>query len=98
MCGSGAGLCAKVAIYPLDMIKKRLQIQGFESGRIGFGKNQYYSGFLSCARGIVLNEGLRAFYKGLSPSLIKATVSVGCHFYFYEQFCHLLALALDAKK
>jgi len=36
--GSGAGLLAKAGIYPLDLAKKRLQVQGFEIARVKFGK------------------------------------------------------------
>jgi hypothetical protein len=38
LCGSLAGICAKTFVYPLDMARKRLQIQGFQHGRVGFGK------------------------------------------------------------
>jgi hypothetical protein len=38
LCGSVAGICAKTFVYPLDVARKRLQIQGFQHGRIGFGK------------------------------------------------------------
>ncbi|XP_046992790.1 mitochondrial thiamine pyrophosphate carrier-like isoform X1 [Schistocerca americana] len=38
ICGSLAGICAKALVYPLDLAKKRLQIQGFETARSSFGK------------------------------------------------------------
>jgi solute carrier family 25 thiamine pyrophosphate transporter 19 len=38
MCGSLAGLVAKVVVYPLDLSKKRLQVQGFEEARLHFGR------------------------------------------------------------
>lgn len=33
-----AGLCAKAVCYPFDLCRKRLQIQGFQDVRKGFGK------------------------------------------------------------
>lgn len=38
ICGSLAGLGAKSVVYPLDLTKKRLQIQGFEVARKKFGR------------------------------------------------------------
>ncbi|XP_066991693.2 mitochondrial thiamine pyrophosphate carrier [Anabrus simplex] len=38
LCGSLAGACAKTVVYPLDVARKRLQIQGFEKARIPFGQ------------------------------------------------------------
>ncbi|PNF16543.1 hypothetical protein B7P43_G07185 [Cryptotermes secundus] len=38
VCGSLAGIGAKIFVYPLDVARKRLQIQGFQHGRVGFGK------------------------------------------------------------
>lgn len=38
--GSAAGACAKVCVYPLDVLKKRLQIRGFEEARQQFGKRR----------------------------------------------------------
>jgi len=38
LCGSLAGMCAKTFVYPLDVARKRLQVQGFQHGRVGFGK------------------------------------------------------------
>ena len=90
VCGSGAGLCAKLIVYPLDLTKKRLQIQGFEHGRKGFGQNVAYHGMLHCLKTSIMQEGLLALYKGLSPSLLKAVVTSAMHFCVYEQTCELL--------
>lgn len=89
ICGSGAGLCAKVAVYPLDLTKKRLQVQGFGYGRVVTGKFRTYTGFVDCLRSIAVNEGILAMYKGLSASILKAVVTAGIHFSTYEQFCSL---------
>ncbi len=50
MCGSAAGLAAKLTVYPLDMTKKRLQIQGFQYGRTGFGQTHSYTGYVNDVR------------------------------------------------
>lgn len=34
-------------------------------------------------------EGVRGFFKGLSPSLLKAALSTGLMFFWYEFFCNL---------
>ena len=90
VCGAWAGLGAKMAIYPLDLLKKRLQIQGFQLGRSKFGRTDTYNGLVHCMKIVSQKEGIFAFYKGLSPSLLKAAVSVSFHFLSYEWCCHLL--------
>ena len=93
VCGSGAGFGAKLAVYPLDLTKKRLQVQGFERGRKGFGRMQEYKGLANCMRTIVTDEGFRGLYKGLTPSLLKAVVSAACIFFSYEQCCNVIRYA-----
>jgi len=83
--GSAAGLISKVAIYPLDLSKKRLQVQGFDKARIPFGKVVHYTGLYDCLRRTLIEEGISGVYKGLTPSLIKATVTTGLTFMFYEE-------------
>ncbi|XP_033630466.1 mitochondrial thiamine pyrophosphate carrier-like [Asterias rubens] len=89
-CGAFSGICAKTVGYPLDLLKKRLQVQGFEEARKSFGKVRRYNSMLHCISCIVKEEGLGGLYKGLSPSTLKAFGTVGFMFCFYEKACHVL--------
>ena len=84
VCGSAAGLCAKTVVYPLDVVKKRLQIQGFEYGNVVVGTNRKYRSVFHCMRQVVAYEGVHALYKGFGPSVLKALVTTGLHFSMYE--------------
>ena len=83
-------MASKIIVYPLDVVKKRLQVQGFESARHKFGATQQYSGFVSCLVRVARGEGARGLYKGLNPGLLKAAVGAGCNVSMYEQLCHML--------
>lgn len=88
--GSAAGLVAKTTIYPLDLARKRLQIQGFEHGRKGFGKFFRCTGLRDCLVLSARTEGLRGLFKGLWPSQLKAAATTAMHFTAYEQALMLL--------
>ncbi|XP_069655192.1 mitochondrial thiamine pyrophosphate carrier isoform X2 [Haliaeetus albicilla] len=90
VCGSCAGIISKTLTYPFDLFKKRLQVGGFERARAAFGQVRMYRGLLDCIRQIMREEGPGGFFKGLSPSLLKAAVSTGLVFFWYELFCSLL--------
>ncbi|NXW15049.1 TPC protein, partial [Circaetus pectoralis] len=90
VCGSCAGIISKTLTYPFDLFKKRLQVGGFERARAAFGQVRMYRGLLDCIRQIMREEGVGGFFKGLSPSLLKAAVSTGLVFFWYELFCSLL--------
>lgn len=87
--GSIAGFLSKLLIYPFDLAKKRLQIQGFKANRTYFGENFVCKGFFNCIIKTVKYEGFTALYKGLFPSLVKASIVSSLHFLFFEQFCNL---------
>uniref|UniRef100_A0A4W4GVE1 Mitochondrial thiamine pyrophosphate carrier n=1 Tax=Electrophorus electricus TaxID=8005 RepID=A0A4W4GVE1_ELEEL len=84
--GSIAGVISKTMTYPCDLFKKRLQVGGFEEARLSFGQVRTYHGFVDCMVRIAREEGLRGFFKGLSPSLLKASLSTGFTFFWYEFF------------
>jgi len=90
ICGGAAGMAAKILTYPLDVIKKRLQVVGFDAARSEFGALHTTHTFLPTLRNTVLKEGLSGMYKGLCPSIFKAVLSSGLSFLFYEETCRLL--------
>uniref|UniRef100_A0A2K5UQ08 Mitochondrial thiamine pyrophosphate carrier n=1 Tax=Macaca fascicularis TaxID=9541 RepID=A0A2K5UQ08_MACFA len=89
LCGSGAGVISKTLTYPLDLFKKRLQVGGFEHARAAFGQVRRYKGLMDCAKQVLQKEGALGFFKGLSPSLLKAALSTGFMFFWYEFFCNV---------
>ncbi|KAF7641194.1 hypothetical protein LDENG_00289570 [Lucifuga dentata] len=90
ICGSAAGMISKTVTYPFDLFKKRLQVEGFEEARVHFGQVRHYRGLVDCVVQIAREEGFRGFFKGLSPSLVKAALSTGFTFFWYEFFLNAM--------
>lgn len=90
VCGSGAGMISKAITYPFDVFKKRLQVGGFEAARVHFGQVRSYKGLVDCMAKIAKEEGVQGFFKGLSPSLVKAALSTGFTFFWYEFFLNVM--------
>lgn len=84
VCGGLAGMTSKSITLPLDVIKKRLQVQGFEVARKQFGCVGDYNGLLDTVRKILQQEGLFGFYKGMFPGILKTSITTSVSFYTYE--------------
>ncbi|RWS32007.1 mitochondrial thiamine pyrophosphate carrier-like protein [Leptotrombidium deliense] len=97
ICGGIAGVTAKVIVYPLDLVKKRMQVQGFNNARQSFGKTVNYSGLFDCLIKVVKMESFLGLYKGLYPSLIKAGASSALNFAVYEQIMKIMKLKYKHK-
>lgn len=89
--GGLSGAFAKAALYPLDLIKKRLQAQTIIEFRHGFGKPFTCRYMTECLIFTMKEEGIAGLYKGLKPSLIKAVVSTAFHFTAYESIIKAMA-------
>lgn len=71
--GGFAGVVAKTGTFPLDLIRKRLQVQGPTRTRYVLGDRlPVYTGVWRTARDVLRVEGVRGLYRGLVVSLMKA--------------------------
>jgi solute carrier family 25 thiamine pyrophosphate transporter 19 len=86
--GASAGTISKMILYPLDLVRHRLQVNAFV--RRGFGSTTRHKGMFKAIAGIVKKESVFGLFKGLWPSLIKAAANSGFSFLFYDFFCKLI--------
>jgi len=92
--GGLSGIIFKTIVYPLDTVKKRLQIQGFSEGRVIMGLTPQYEGFRNCFITVYNTEGLfNGLYKGWTPGIIKAFVSKSVYFIILERALRMIEYA-----
>lgn len=82
MAGAVAGMAAKVCTMPLDVVRKRLQVQSLMMDRFAV-KTSEYSGSFDAVAKIMRREGIRGFYKGLSAALLKTVPATSIIFVSY---------------
>ena len=61
-----ASLQLWAVIYPIDMVKSRIQTDGFSPST-----GQKYKSAIDCVRIAWRTDGIRAFTRGLGPTLIR---------------------------
>ncbi|KAK3300924.1 mitochondrial carrier domain-containing protein [Chaetomium fimeti] len=84
--GTMASVMAKSGTFPLDLVRKRIQVQGPTRGRY-VHKNipEYYGGTVGAVRTILQREGFRGLYRGLTVSLLKAAPASAVTMWTYER-------------
>lgn len=72
--GGFAGVGAVSVTYPSDLIRRRLQLQGFDK------TVPKYDGIIDCFKKIVKQEGVLGLYRGLLACYIKLFPTMGIQF------------------
>lgn len=90
--GITASVLSKTAVFPLDTVRKRLQVQGpTRSKYIGGTRMPVYDrGIWGTLTTIVSREGWKGLYRGLGVSLIKAAPASAVTMWTYERAIHTL--------
>jgi len=88
--GVAAGVLAKTAVFPLDLVRKRIQVQGPTRGRYVHRNIPEYRGALRSIRTIAAAEGVRGLYRGLTVSLFKAAPASAVTVWTYERVLRTL--------
>ncbi|KAG6831775.1 hypothetical protein H0H92_007927 [Tricholoma furcatifolium] len=83
--GATAGYALWAIIYPIDMIKSRMQTDGFSPST-----GQKYTSTLDCVRKVWRADGIGAFTRGLGPTLIRSPFANGATFLGFEMANRLL--------
>ncbi|KAI1774021.1 mitochondrial thiamine pyrophosphate carrier 1 [Hypoxylon cercidicola] len=83
--GVAASVVAKTGVFPLDLVRKRIQVQGPTRSRYVHKNIPEYAGTVSTMRTILAREGVRGLYRGLPVSLFKAAPASAVTMWTYER-------------
>jgi len=72
LCGGLAGVCFWTCVFPIDVVKSRIQVRGVQGSVLSIGLN------------ILRHEGLTTLYRGLTPALLRIFPSNASLFLAYE--------------
>ena len=82
--GAIAGIFSVSITYPTDLIRRRLQLQGFDNSV------PQYTGILDCCRKIFKTEGIIGFYRGITATWLKTGPAVAIQFWTIGKLNKLL--------
>lgn len=88
--GVVAGVIAKTGVFPLDVIRKRLQVQGPTRAKYIWQDIPVYKGVGGTLRLILKQEGVRGLYRGLWVGLVKAAPTSAITMWSYERVLTVL--------
>lgn len=93
-----ASIIAKTGVFPLDLVRKRLQVQGPQRHMFVYGDRMatYEKQTMAeVVRQVVRKEGVLGLYRGLTVSLVKAAPASAVTMWTYERTMRVLK-SLDA--
>ncbi|MBA0656080.1 hypothetical protein Goklo_008476 [Gossypium klotzschianum] len=99
-CGAAAGTVGQTIAYPLDVIRRRMQMVGWKEAAsvvTGDGRNKAsleYTGMIDAFGKTVRHEGFGALYKGLVPNSVKVVPSIALAFVTYEVVKDILGVEI----
>lgn len=64
-----------MANNPVDVVKTKMQ--GIDSGK--------YNGFADCFKSVYQTQGIRGFYMGIGPRLVRVILDVSLTFAIFHQ-------------
>mmetsp|Transcript_3179 Transcript_3179/g.5808 ORF Transcript_3179/g.5808 Transcript_3179/m.5808 type:complete len:368 (-) Transcript_3179:203-1306(-) len=78
MCGAASGTLSTLVTFPFDTVRRRMQIQSLH-----FAPEERLTG-VQMIRKLLRKDGVKGFYRGLTPEVLKVVPMVGTMFTMYE--------------
>ncbi|KAJ2544505.1 Mitochondrial carrier protein ymc2 [Coemansia sp. RSA 1933] len=82
--GAAAGFAMWLTSYPIDVVKSKLQTDGFSAD------SRKYNGSVDCVRKIMRQEGIKGFFRGITPCLLRAAPANAATFVGFEMALRVL--------
>ncbi|KIS69829.1 uncharacterized protein UMAG_02351 [Mycosarcoma maydis] len=92
-CGALAGSISQTLTYPLDVLRRRMQVAGMKDSQEKLGYKDKNA--INAIQNIIKAEGVTGLYRGLLPNLLKVAPSIGTSFLTYEAVKGFLEVHLD---
>lgn len=84
LAGLSGGIVSTVLLYPLDLIKVRLQVNEDHLSHVPGANHSRRLTARQAVRGIIRHEGFLGLYQGLTPAVAGNALSWGGYFFIYE--------------
>lgn len=86
--GGAAAVLAQTVTYPIDTLRRRMQVNGAMGYTAADGR-PLYRGYLDCFSQMVVKEGFRSFFRGWQVSVLKIMPGAAVQFMTYDFFKYL---------
>jgi len=84
--GATSGAISATAVYPINLLRTRLQAQGTVLHR------PTYTGIIDVTTKTIQQEGFRGLFKGVTPNLLKVAPAISISYVVYENSKKILEL------
>jgi len=88
LAGTLASVISKTAVFPLDTVRKRMQVQG-QAATAG-ALPLHTGGVMKTLREVVARDGVRGLYRGLGIGLVKAAPAGALTVWAYERCLYVM--------
>jgi solute carrier family 25 (mitochondrial carnitine/acylcarnitine transporter), member 20/29 len=82
--GALAGYALWIMIYPIDVVKSKLQLDAFDPSK------RAYRGIVDCVRKTVASQGMAGLFRGFGTVMLRAGPVNGATFIGYEVAMNVL--------
>lgn len=91
--GALAGVVAQTVSFPIELIRRRMQVRGFELDGVvdpNAAKPKGGAGIFQEIKAVYRADGIRGFYRGLIPNYLKIIPAAGVSFLTYEKMKEII--------